>query len=156
MNFRIKKHHVIYGCIFIIFQRPDPFFFSIFKIFCHLKGGLKVEMPMNLKVSLEHFGSRLKSLRIKSLTICVCGKSLQSCPTLCNLMDCSPWSSSVHRIFQARILEWVAISFSRVSSWPRDWTPISCISCIGRQIIYHWATQEAQGNNANTSVIDVC
>jgi len=50
---------------------------------------------------------------------------LQSCPTLCNYMDCSPPGSSVHGIFQARILEWVAISFSRRSSQPRDWTPVS-------------------------------
>ena len=46
----------------------------------------------------------------------------QSCPTLCNPMDCSPPHSSVHGIFQARVLEWVIISFSRRSSWPRDWT----------------------------------
>ena len=45
--------------------------------------------------------------------------------------------------FQARILQWVAISFSRGSSQPRDWTCVSEISCIGRQILYHWATWEA-------------
>ena len=49
----------------------------------------------------------------------------QLCPTLCNLMDCSLSGSSVHGIFQARILEWVAISFSRGSSRPRDWTQVS-------------------------------
>ena len=54
----------------------------------------------------------------------------QSCPTLCDPMDCSPPGSSVHGIFQARILEWVAISFSRGSSRPRDWTRVSCI--VGR------------------------
>ena len=43
----------------------------------------------------------------------------QSCPTLCDLIDCSPPGSSVHGILQARILEWVAIPFSRRSSWPR-------------------------------------
>ena len=43
-------------------------------------------------------------------------------------MDCSPLSSSVHGISQARILEWVAVSFSRGSSWPRDWAHISCIA----------------------------
>ena len=52
----------------------------------------------------------------------------QSCPTLCNPMDCSLPGSSVHGIFQARILEWVAISFSRGSSQPRDQTPVSCIA----------------------------
>ena len=46
----------------------------------------------------------------------------QSCPGLCNPMDCSPPGSSVHGIFQARILAWIAIFFSRGSSWPRDWT----------------------------------
>ena len=46
----------------------------------------------------------------------------QSCPTLCNPMHYSWPGSSVHKIFQARILEWVAIPFSRISSWSRDWT----------------------------------
>ena len=51
----------------------------------------------------------------------------QSCLTLCDPMDYSPPGSSVHGILQARILEWVAISFSRGSSQPRDQTGISCI-----------------------------
>ena len=80
---------------------------------------------------------------------CVSGSMLhcadQSCPTLCYPMDYSPLGSSVHGISQARILEWVAISYPRGSSRPRDWTHISCISCIGRWILYHWATWEAQG-----------
>ena len=49
----------------------------------------------------------------------------QSCPTLCDPVDCSLPSSSVHVILQVRILEWVAISFSRGSSWPRDQTQVS-------------------------------
>ena len=64
----------------------------------------------------------------------------QSCPTLCDPMDCSPPGSSVHRIHQARILEWVAISFSRVSSPPRDRTQVSRIA--GRYFNL-WATREA-------------
>ena len=52
----------------------------------------------------------------------------QSCPTLCDPMDCSLPGSSVHGILQARILEWVAISFSRGSSQPRDQTRVSCIA----------------------------
>ena len=55
-------------------------------------------------------------------------------------MDYSPLGSSVHGISQARMLEWDAISFSRGSSWPRDWT---LISCIGRQVFHYWATWEA-------------
>ena len=66
----------------------------------------------------------------------------QSCPTLCDLMDHNPPGSSVHGILQARILEGVAISFSRASSWPWDWAHVSCASFIGRQILYPWATWE--------------
>ena len=54
----------------------------------------------------------------------------QSCPTLCDPMNCSLPGSSVHRVFQVRVLEWVAISFSRRPSWPRDRTQISWI--VGR------------------------
>ena len=50
------------------------------------------------------------------------------CPTLCDLMDCSPPSSSVRGISQARVLEWVAISFSRGSSPCRGGTRVSCIA----------------------------
>ena len=50
-----------------------------------------------------------------------CAKSLQSCPSLCDHMDCSPPGSSIHGVLQARILEWVAMPSSR-SSWPSDWT----------------------------------
>ena len=64
----------------------------------------------------------------------------QSCPTLCDPMDCSPSGSSVHGILQARILEWVVISSSRRSSQLRNRT---CISCLVRQILYHCATWEA-------------
>ena len=66
-------------------------------------------------------------------------KVTQSCPTLCDPVDCSLPGSSVHGIFQARILEWVAISFSRRSSWPMDWTRVTRI--VGRCFII-WATRE--------------
>ena len=62
---------------------------------------------------------------------------------LWDLMDYSPPGSSVHGILQARILKHDAISYSRGSSQPRDWICISCISCIGRWILYHYTTWEA-------------
>ena len=65
----------------------------------------------------------------------------QSCPTLCDPIDCSPPGSSLHGILQARILEWVAISFSRGSSQPRDRTQVSHIA--GR-LFNLWGTREAQ------------
>ena len=70
------------------------------------------------------------------------GEVAQSCPTLCDSMDCSLQGFSVHGIFQARILEWVAISFPRGASRPRDRTRVSCI--VGRCFTI-WATREAPG-----------
>ena len=57
--------------------------------------------------------------------------------TVCNPMDCILPDSSVYRIFQARILDWVAIPFSRGSFQPRDQMRVSYVSCIGRQLLYH-------------------
>ena len=65
----------------------------------------------------------------------------QSCLTLCNPMDCSLPGFSIHGIFQARVLEWVATPFSWGSSQPRDQTRVSCT--IGRRFTL-WATREAQ------------
>ena len=64
--------------------------------------------------------------------LCMCVLVAQSCLTLCDPMDCSPPDFSVHGILQARILEWVAIPFSRGSSGPRDWTRL----LLCRQILY--------------------
>ena len=66
-------------------------------------------------------------------------ESLSSCLTLCNLMDCSLPDSSVHGILQARILEWIAIPFSRGSSQPRDRT---WVSCTAGRFFTVWATRE--------------
>ena len=69
------------------------------------------------------------------------GKLAQSCPTLCDPMNCSSPGSFVHGILQARILEWVAVPFSKGSSWPRGRTQVSGIT--GRSFTV-WATPEAQ------------
>ena len=58
-------------------------------------------------------------------------------------MDCSPPGSSVHGILQARILEWVDLPSSKGSSWPRDRTCVSYVSCTGRGVLYPLATWEA-------------
>ena len=70
-------------------------------------------------------------LRVYSVCVCVCVCCVlvpQLFLTLCNSMDCSPPVSSVHGIFQARELKWIAISFSKRSSQPRDQTCVSCIA----------------------------
>ena len=79
---------------------------------------------------------KLLFFQVRAVCYCLVTKSV---PTLCNPMNCSPPGSSVHGISQARILEWVAILFSRGSSQPRDW---NCVSWNGRQIISHWAMRE--------------
>ena len=71
----------------------------------------------------------------------------QSNPTLCD-PDCSLLCSSIYGIFQARVLEWVAISFSRGSSWPRDRTQVSCT--VGRRFTV-WATREAHQHSVQFS-----
>ena len=80
---------------------------------------------------------------------------LQSCPSLCNPIDCNPPGSSVHGVLQARILEWVAMPSSRESSQPRDRTPISSVSCIGRGFLTASATWEAQLGGCRP-VFEVC
>ena len=72
-----------------------------------------------------------------------------SCWTLCYPIDCSLSGFSVLGIFQARVLEWVAISFSRGSSRPRGWTQVSCIA--GRLFIV-WATREATRKGRQTLI----
>ena len=77
---------------------------------------------------------------------CVCVRSIvRSYLTLRIHGLYSPVGSSVHGTPQAGILEWVAISYSRGSSWPRDRTHISWVSCIGRWVLFHCATWEAHG-----------
>ena len=99
-------------------------------------------------------GSTIFSFKI----LCVCVHAL----TLSDHMDCSLPGSSVHGILQARILEWVAIPFSRGSSWPRNRTHVSYVSCISRWVLHHWATWEAlmkvKNNKSKTSFLkyEIC
>ena len=86
------------------------------------------EVKSDIERQVSYDIAYMQSLKKKGC--CWVAKSLL---TLCAPMDCSPPGSSVHGISQARILEWVVTSFSRGSSQPRDRT---CISCIGRWILY--------------------
>ena len=78
--------------------------------------------------------SRIAGRRFNNIfkLLLLASKSLQLCPTLCDPMDCSLSGSSVHGIFQARVLEWIAISFARGSSQPRNRTRVSHIA--GRRL----------------------
>ena len=80
----------------------------------------------------------------KNVCVCCLYVVTKSCPTLCDPMGCSLPGSSVHRILQARVLEWVATSYSRGSSRPRDRNSVSCVPCIGRHILIHSTTRKVQ------------
>ena len=86
------------------------------------------------------------------LTLCACVQWLQSCPTLCKPVDCSPPGSSIRRILQARILEWVAMPSSRVSSWPTDRTQRSKTHLLH---LLHWqeSSLPLEGNGNPLSVL---
>ena len=112
---------------------------------------LECHENMVLKFSLKNFQNTLKYLciflctdYISTYNMYMCVSSIaQSCLILCDPMDSSLPCSSVHGIFQARILEQVTISSSRGFPQSRDQTHISRISCTGRWILYHWASWEA-------------
>ena len=135
-----------------------------FRYFCFPKGLLyivpqgdstKFLISLSLPKTLPYFTGSSLSMQISFFSYrAFCNPSIptldflkvevwisQSCPTLCNPMDCSPPGSSVHGIFQARMLEWVAISFSRGSFPPRDRT---WVSHIPGRCFNLWATREAR------------
>ena len=95
---------------------------------------IKETIPLNIVTKrIKYVGINLpketKDLYAENYA-CMHAKSLQSCDTLCDPTDCSPPGSSIRGILQARILEWVPISFSRGSSQPRHRTLVSCIADI--------------------------
>ena len=96
---------------------------------------------------------------ISCIDQCVKALVTQSCLTLCDLMDCSPLGSSVPGILQARILEWVAITFCRGSFWPRDWTQVSCTAggffTVWATRKAHWPTLTESTNSKAVYVLQI-
>ena len=93
---------------------------------------------------LSHKGSPIYWKLYRNNLVCMCVCSVNNlCPILCDPVYCNRPGSSVKWIFPERILEWVASSFSRRCSQPRDQRHIFCFSGIGRRILYHWTTWEA-------------
>ena len=102
---------------------------------------LTLHNPMTAACQAYHWGHPKCSLvtyemiGAGKLDKALVSEAVQSCPTFCNPVDCSLPGFSVHGILQARILEWVAISFFRGFSQPRDGTRVSCIG--GRHSLSH-------------------
>ena len=80
-----------------------------------------------------------KSFRLHG-NMCLLGHAVVS--TLCDSMDCNQPDSSLPWNFPAKNTGVGSISYSRGSSWPRDWTRVSCVSCIGKRALYHCTTWE--------------
>ena len=118
-------------------------FLSFFLLPCSLRRAWEIEWLWVIKnMGFAHWQPWFKFWLCLLLAACVCKLSL-SVASLCDPKDCSPPGSFVLGIPQARILMWVTVSYSRASSWPRDQTQISCVSCIGRQILPNYAPWEA-------------
>ena len=123
---------------------PSPFHRA-----CHLEDSAHPDTPLRFQLTLllheadpDYLASWWKlEPQMPRGRLCECVYSVsQLCLTRCDPVDCSQPSFPVHEIFQARVLEQVTISSFRGSSWPRDRT---CVFCIGRWFLYHWATWEA-------------
>ena len=100
---------------------------------------LTIELP--LRIATLFFS---RAMVFPGICLCVCVRSVANCVWLLVI----PWTVACQaplsmEFFQTRILEWGAISSSRGSSHPWDWTHVSCISCIGRLILCHWTIWEA-------------
>ena len=120
----------------LIFNHSTLLFYYVFPADC---GPLKSRTFLFILVTFSPSSTVGTQLRFACLKVKV--KSLSHI-RLCNPMDCSLPGSTVHGIFQARILEWVSLSFSRRSSWPRDWTLVSrTVGIVGRQFTV-WTARE--------------
>ena len=95
----------------------------------YLCGTLMRVKEKSKKTGLNSTFKKAKIMASGPIVLGMHAQSLQWCPNLCNPMDYSPPTSSVHGISQARILEWVAMPSSRGSSWPKDWTSVSSVAC---------------------------
>ena len=146
LNWAIQCHLVLLQCCI----QPPPLSSSETVLLLHSKTSHQSAVPPHFSLPLQPsvcifvlMGLPILEVYIESYNMwpftfgffaCMCAQSVtQSCLTLCDLMDCSPPGSSVHEISQARILEWVAISFSRGSSWSREgryhflWKLFACL-----------------------------
>ena len=119
---------------------------------CSIPGwGTKIPQALQCGKTKKKLNSLFPNMKGIAYEVC-CAGCVQLYLTLCDPMDGSPPGSSVPEISQARILEWAAISFSRWSSGPWDWTSISCIS---KWVLYHWATREAHSIGRSPSTLNL-
>ena len=100
-----------------------------------------IALNMHLKTMNKTYLNTGNTLLNEKVKVLVVSDWEVLCSTLCDPMDCNPPGSAVQRISQARILEWVAFSFSRFNLQSRDWT---WVFCIAGRFFTIWVTREAQ------------
>ena len=132
LQYHSGKASVLWCSAFFMVQLSHPY---ILVIVNSTSVNIGVHVSFSIMVSSGYMPSSGIAGSYNSFA-CIQAKLLQPCPTLCNPIDCNPPGSSVHGILQASILEWVSMPSSRGSSQPRDWIRISCISSVGRPVLY--------------------
>ena len=113
--------------------------------------GIELKSPASSALQGDSWPLSHQSLSVTKHA-CFHAKLLQLCPTLCDPMDCSPPGSSVHGTSQARVLEWVAMPFSRRSFPPRDWT---WVSYFADRFCTIWASMEAPWINKHKLIQNI-
>ena len=128
-KWKYLSHFQIFGTPWTVdFQAPLSMEFSREEYWSGLPFPSTWDLPNpGIKPSLLHSGR---------FFIVWATREAQILLTLCDRIDLSPPGSSAHGILQARTLEWAAMPSSSISSWPRDWTHVSHVSCIGRWVLY--------------------
>ena len=136
--FRLLENKIIFSPIKVSLRNNYILWWYWAELFIHFQI-VSSFIPVGRWISLAS-GSRTRFSRQHSIALPALCSLTNSCLTLYVSIDCSLSSSTVHGIFQARILERVAISRSKGSSKPRNriW-----VSCAGKSILYHWATWKA-------------
>ena len=123
---------------FFIYKMGQCYNSELIRGLCELSEIMQMK-PLALRLKQLETSRDVVNVNSKAFWVLVCVLVVQLCPTLCDPMYCNPLGCSIHGILQARILEWVAIPFSRGSSLPRDQTQVSCIT--GRFFTI-WASRE--------------
>ena len=133
-----QNRHIINACLnYFIFRNSTCSYVSIFSSY---RQNLNTPFTLLLLEEMGGNGGEIRELIANTMKWINSNVYVYvlSCVWICSPMDCDPLGFSVHGIFQAIILEWVAISSSRESSWSRNWTCVSSVSCIDRWILSNW------------------
>ena len=136
MNVRTHTHNLTFS---FVYSGVTGHFGSFHVLAITNSAAVSVRVYLSFQIRVCIFSGHMPRSGVGGSRACLV---TQSCLTLCDPLDYSLPVSSVHRISLTRILKWVAISSFRGSSQPRDWTHVSCVSCIAGRLFILWAIEE--------------